>query len=109
MISYQTAVGAIAAIIMHRFPVMTYKDALTCRLKVDEKMTAWDLRNSAEGSKKLLIYSANMHPRNILNPANCNAKSSPRDKATWIATMLPQLDKFPDTETRIQCDKHTRT
>jgi hypothetical protein len=81
---------------------MTYKDALTGRLKMNEKMKARDLRNTAEGSKKLLIYSANMHMRSVLNPSNCTAKSSPRERATWITTMLPQLDRFPDTETWIQ-------
>ena len=44
----------------------------------------------------MLIYSANMYPRNILHPTNCTAKNSPRDRATWIAIMLPQLDKFPE-------------
>ena len=39
VISYQTAAGAIAAIIRHKFPIMTYKDALTGRLKVDKEMT----------------------------------------------------------------------
>ena len=42
-----------------------------------------------------------MHTRNALNPANCLAKSSPRDIANWIASMLTQLDKFSDTETWI--------
>ena len=69
VISYQIAAGAISTISRHRFPLMTYKDALTCRLNVDEKMTPGDLRNPAEGSNKLLIYSANMHPRSILSPA----------------------------------------
>ena len=69
VISYQTAAGAIATISRHRFPLMTYKDVLTCKLKVEEKMTAGYLRNPMEGSKKLLIYSANMHPRSILNLA----------------------------------------
>jgi len=40
VISYQTATGAVAAIVRNRFPLMTYKDALTCRLKVDETMAA---------------------------------------------------------------------
>jgi hypothetical protein len=102
VISYQTAAGAIAAICRHKFPVMTYKDALTGKLKVDENMTARDLRDPSEGTKKLLIYSANMHPRNALNPTNCKAKSSPRDRANWIASMLTQLDKFPHTEAGIQ-------
>ena len=88
---------------------MSYKDALTDKLMVDEKMIAEDLRNPAEGSKKLPIYSANMHPRNILHPTNCTAKSSPRDRVTWIATMLPQLDKFPDTEKGYNTHKHTWT
>jgi hypothetical protein len=39
VISYQTAAGAIATISRHRFPMMTYKEALTCRLKVEEKVT----------------------------------------------------------------------
>lgn len=65
-------------------------------------MTAGDLRNPAEGSKKQLIYSANMHPRSVLNASKCTTKSSPRERATWIATVLPQLDKFPDTETGIR-------
>ena len=81
VISYQTATGAIATISRHKFPIMTYKDALTGKLKVDEIMKVGDLRNPSEGTKKLLIYSANMHPRNALNPANCTAKSSPRDRA----------------------------
>jgi hypothetical protein len=102
IISYQTAAGAIAAISRHRSPLMTYKDALTGRLKVDENMSARELRNPSEGSKKRLIYSVNMHMRNALNPSNCTAKSSPRDKSSWIASMLTQLDKFPDTETWIQ-------
>ena len=81
VISYQTAAGAIAAIIRHKFPIMTYKDALTGKLKVDENMTAGDLRNPSTGTKKLLIYSANMHQRIALNPANCTTKSSPGDTA----------------------------
>jgi hypothetical protein len=100
VISYRTAAGAIAIISKQKFPIMTYKDALTGKLKVDENMTAGDLRNPSTGTKKLLIYSANMHPRSALNPANCTAKSSPRDRANWIASMLTQLDKFPDTESR---------
>ena len=89
VISYQTAAGAIASMSRHIFPLMTYKDALTRRFKVDGKTTAGDLRNPAEGSKKLLIYSTNMHPRSILHPTNCTAKSRPMDRATCIATMLP--------------------
>ena len=99
MISYQAVAGAIATTSMHRCPLMAYKDALTGRLKVEEKMTTRYLRSPMEGSKKLLIYSANMHPRSILNPSNCTTNSSPMYRATWIANMLPQLDKFPDTET----------
>ena len=56
VISYQTAAGAAGAIIRGRFPLMTYKDALTCRLKVEERMTAGDMRQPAEVSKKMLIY-----------------------------------------------------
>jgi len=78
VISYQTAARAIASITIHRFPLMTYKDALTGRLKVDENMIARDLRNPSEGPKKLIIYSANMHSRSALNPTNCTAKA-----ATW--------------------------
>ena len=80
---------------------MTYKDALIGRLKVDEKMTVGELRNPTKGSEKLLFYAANRHLRIILNPPSCTAKSSPRDRATWIATMLPHLDQFLDTETGI--------
>ena len=54
VISYQTAAGAIATISMHKFPIMTYKDALTGKLKVDENMRAGGLRNPSEGTKKLL-------------------------------------------------------
>ena len=43
-----------------------------------------------------------MHPRIILNPTNGTANCSRKDRATWIANMLPQMDKFLDTETRIQ-------
>jgi hypothetical protein len=79
---------------------MTYKNALTCRLKVEERMSGRDLRQPSEGSKKLLIYAANMHPRIILSPTTCTSKSSPRDNASWLASVLPQLDNYPDTETR---------
>jgi hypothetical protein len=41
---------------------MTYKDALTGRLKFDERMAIGDLRQPVEGSEKLLIYAAIMHP-----------------------------------------------
>lgn len=68
VISHQTAAGAIATMSRHKFPLMTYKDALTGKLKVDYKMTAGYLRNPAEGSNNLMIYSVNMHPRNVLNP-----------------------------------------
>jgi len=50
---------------------MTYKDALSGRLKVEERMTTWDMRQPAEGSKKILIYSASIHPKSILNPTGC--------------------------------------
>ncbi len=79
---------------------MTYKDALIDRLKVEEIMTAGDLRAPSEGTKKLLIYSAHMHKRSALDQRT--AKSSPRDGANWITSMLTQLDKFPDTDARIQ-------
>jgi hypothetical protein len=102
VISYQTAAGVIAAISKHKFSIMTYKDALTGKLKVDENMTTGDLRNPSTGTENLLIYSANMHPRSALNPTNCTAKSSPMDRANWIASMLTQMDKFPNTKTRIQ-------
>jgi hypothetical protein len=62
-------------------------------------MIAKDLRQPAEGSKKLLSYSANMHPRSILSPTTCTTKSSPRDGAAWITIVLPQMDNYPDTET----------
>ena len=78
LISYQTAAVAIASINRHRFPLINYKDALTCRLKVVEKMTTRDLRNPAEGSKKLLIYSANTHPRSILHPVEGTDSVKPR-------------------------------
>ena len=61
-------------------------------------MAARDLQQPSKGSKKLLIYAANMHPRSILSPTTCTPRSSPRDKATGIATTLPQLDNYPDTE-----------
>ena len=78
---YQTIAGAVTAIIENRFPLVTYKDALTCRLKVDGKMTARDLRKLAEGSKKVLIHAVNTHPLSILSPTTCTAKSSPRGRA----------------------------
>jgi hypothetical protein len=77
---------------------MTYKNALKGRLKVDGKITARDLRQSSKGRNKLLIYACYMHPRNILSPTTCTTKSSPRDTAAWIETILPQLDNYPDTE-----------
>jgi hypothetical protein len=40
-----------------------------------------------------------MHPRSTLSPTTCTAKPGPRDKAAWIAPILPQLDHYPDTET----------
>jgi hypothetical protein len=43
VISYQTAAGGIAGIIRNKFPLVTYKDALNGKLKVDEKMTAGGL------------------------------------------------------------------
>jgi hypothetical protein len=81
VISYQAAAGAISIISRHKFPIMTYKDALTGKLKVDENRTAGDLRNPSTGTTKLLIYSANMHLRSALNPTKCTTKSSPRDRA----------------------------
>jgi len=66
---------------------MTYKDALICRLKIDEKITGNDLRQPAEEIKKLLIHSANMHPRNILSPTTCTTKSGPWDTAACIASI----------------------
>ena len=92
VISYQSATGVATTIIKGRFPLMTYTDVFTCKLRVEERITAGDLRNPAEGSKKLLIYSVNIHPRNTLNPANCTTKSSPKERAGWIAAILMQLD-----------------
>ena len=98
VISYQRVAGAVATIVRNMFPLLSYKDALTCRLKVDKKVKSRDLRQPVEGSKKLLIYAVNMHPRNILSPTTCTTKNSPRDMAVWLASILPQLDNYPDTE-----------
>ena len=69
VISYQTAAGATATVMRGRFPLMTYKDALTSRLKVEEQMTVGVMRQPAEGSKKMLIYSASIHPKCVINPS----------------------------------------
>ena len=53
---------------------------------------------AVKGSKKLLGYGSNMHPRNIFSPTTCTSKSSPRDRAAWMPTISPQLDNYPDTE-----------
>ena len=98
VISYQSASGAITTIIRGRFPLRTYKDVLTGKLRVEKRMTAGDQRNPADESKKLLIYSANIHPRNTLNPANCTTKSSPKESVGLIVAVLPQLDNYPDTK-----------
>jgi len=68
VISYQIAAGVAACIIRGRVPLMKYKDALTSRLKVEGRMTTWDMRQPTEGSKKMLIYSASIHLKRILNP-----------------------------------------
>jgi hypothetical protein len=61
-------------------------------------MTSGYLRHPLEERKKLLIYAANIHPRSILSPTTCTAKSSLRYGAAWIFTILPQLDNYLDTE-----------
>ena len=95
-----TAAGVIAVIIRNRFPLMTYKDALIDRLKVDERMTAaGSLRQPAEGRGKLLICAAIMHPRSILYRTTCSTKSRTSERASSMASILPQLDNVPDTET----------
>ena len=99
VISYQTAAGAAASIIRGKFPLMTYKDALTCKLKFDERMTTRYMRHLAEGSKKMRVYLASTHPISILSPAGCTSKSTCKERATWIAATLPQLDNYPDTVT----------
>ena len=60
-------------------------------------MTARDLWNPLEGSKKMLIYSANIYSISLLNSAGCTVKSTPMERAAWIAATLPQLDNYPDT------------
>ena len=47
---------------------------------------------------KLLIYSANIHPRNIFSSSTYTKKSSSLDTTAWIASILPQLDNYPYTE-----------
>jgi len=63
VVSYQSTAGATTTIIRGRFPLMAYKDVLTGRLRVEERMTVGDLRNPTEGSKKLLIYTTNIRHR----------------------------------------------
>ncbi len=67
--------------------------------KVVERMTTRDMRHPAEGRKKMLIYSASIHPRSILNPVGCTSKFTYKERAAWIAATLPQLDNYPDTVT----------
>ena len=50
VILYQTAAGAAATIIKGRFSLMTYKDALTGKLKVEERMTTGDMRQPSDRS-----------------------------------------------------------
>ena len=97
VISYQTAAGAAGAIIRGKFPLMTFKDALTSRLKVEERMIAGDMRQPPEGNKKMIICSASIYPKSILNPAGCTTKSIPKERAAWIAATMPQLYNYPDT------------
>ena len=45
----------------------------------------------------MLIYSASIHPKSILNPEGCSSKSTPKGRAAWIAATMPHLDNYPDT------------
>ena len=94
-ISFNTAAGAIAAIIKRRFLIIFYTEADTCRLRLDAALTTSDTTGAMKGAKNILIYDNIMHPLINPDPSKCGTCITARDRAKWAVTTLKMLEQFP--------------
>jgi hypothetical protein len=93
-ISFNTAAGAVAAIVKRRFLITCYTEPDVDRLRLDASLTASDTTGARKGAKKILIYDRVMHLLNSLDPSKCGMGITTRDRATWAVTALELLEQF---------------
>ena len=98
VLNYNTAAGAVASVIKHRFLPTCYTDENTGRLRLDEALTSGRTAWAHQGAKKILIYDAVSHPLSELNPAKCGVGATTRDRQKWAEDMLKQVEQLLDVE-----------
>jgi hypothetical protein len=94
-ISFNTAAGAVTAIVKRMFLITYYTEPNTGRLRLDEALTAGDPSSAKKRVKKILIYHIFMHPLSSLDPSKCGMGITAMDRTTWVATTLKLLEQFP--------------
>jgi hypothetical protein len=94
-ISFNTAAGAVAAIVKRRFLITCYTEPDTDRMRLDAALTAGDPAGAKKGVKKILIYDNFMHLLGSLDPSKCGMGITARDRTTWVVTTLKLLEQFP--------------
>ncbi len=92
MVSYRTAAGATATIVKRKFQITCYTEPDTGRLRVDPALTTRIIASSHSGAKKNLIYDAYVHPQSDLDPGNCGAGTTLRDRNAWVVNTLKRMD-----------------
>ena len=98
MVSYTTAAGATATIVKRGLQITCYTEPDTGRLRVAPALTTGIIGGSYTGAKKILIYDAYVHPQSDLDPRNCRAGTTLRDKNAWVVNTLKRMDQFPKVE-----------
>ena len=98
MVSNKTTAGATVAIVKRRFQITCYTEQDTGRLRVDPALIAGIVAGSHTGAKKILIYDAYVHPQSDLDPGNCGAGTTPRDRNAWMVNTLKRMDHLPEVE-----------
>jgi len=98
VVSYKTTAGATSAIVKRMFQITCYTEPDTGRLRVDPALTAGLITGSHSGAKKILIYDAYVHPQSDLDPGNCGAGTTLRDRNAWVVNTLKRMDQFQEVE-----------
>ena len=94
VISFNTAAGAVAAMVKRKFIINCYTEADTGRLRLDPTLTTGQTAGSHTGAKKILSYDTHPHPLSSLDPINCGPGTTPRDRNTWVINTLKVIEHF---------------
>ena len=76
MVSFKTAAGAILAVHRHTYKIVSLRDIISGRLRVDTAATIGGKQDMhKQGRRVLSIYKAHMYNEATLDPERCSCNS----------------------------------